>query len=71
MQALEKERTQALTDLLIANMKRVDLEAQLADARELLREAIPHLVSNNHWDGAARIQSLLDLAEEKTDGSRK
>ncbi len=40
------------------------LRAELADARELLREAIPHLVSNNHWDGAERIQAHLDKAAQ-------
>ncbi len=41
------------------------LRAELADARELLREAIPHLVGNSHWDGVARIQAHLNLAESE------
>jgi hypothetical protein len=39
------------------------LRTELADARELLREAIPHLVGNGHWDGVDRIRAHLALAE--------
>lgn len=41
------------------------LRADLAAARELLREAIPHLVGNGHWDWVARVQAHLDLADTK------
>jgi hypothetical protein len=39
------------------------LRSELADARELLREAIPHLVGNGRWDEVARIRAHLALSE--------
>jgi hypothetical protein len=45
------------------------LRAELAAARELLREAIPHLVGNAHWDGVDRIQA--HLAMDKTEKVEK
>ena len=46
-----------------AESELANLHASLADAHELLREAIPHLVGNNYWDGVARIRAHLELAE--------
>jgi hypothetical protein len=53
----------AIENMLESEREMKRFASQLDDARELLREAIPHLVGNGHWDGVDRIRAHLALAE--------
>ena len=65
---VERERNIHKNAVLVMGKQVLKLEGELADARELLQEAIPHLVGNNHWDGVARIRAHLALAEADQTG---